>query len=181
MSTEDQILSAAAEILERQGPEAVTTRAVCQAAGVTAPTLYHHFGDKSGLLRALVLRGVETFMTQKRTNRHTADALADLKRGWNGWIAFALERPKLFRMMIDQTRSDPGVSREAFGLMRAVVERLEAQGRLTTDVDTASRTIWAASNGVLTLFLQDVPAAEIKRSSDILLEALVARFVRTDQ
>jgi AcrR family transcriptional regulator len=181
MSTEDQILAAAAEILEQQGPEAVTTRAVCQAAGVTAPTLYHHFGDKRGLLRAVVMRGVDTFMAEKRTNRQTADALADLKRGWNGWIAFALERPKLFRMMIDHARSDPGASREAYGLMRAVVERLEGQRCLTTDVDTAARTIWAASNGIQSLFLQDVPAAEIKRSSDILLDALVARFVKTDR
>jgi hypothetical protein len=39
MSTEEQILEAAAEILERDGVAALTTRAVCQAAGVTAPTL----------------------------------------------------------------------------------------------------------------------------------------------
>lgn len=34
-----------------------TTRAVCKAAGVTSPTLYHHFGDKDGLALALVRQG----------------------------------------------------------------------------------------------------------------------------
>jgi AcrR family transcriptional regulator len=180
MATEDQILSAAADLVERYGAEALTTRAVCQAAGVTAPTLYHHFGDKNGLLRAVVAQGVETFMARKRANRQTADAAADLKRGWDGWIAFALERPKLFRLMVESTRSDPGATREAFVLMRAIIERLAADGRLTTDADTAARTIWAASSGILNLFMQGLPAAEIKPSSELLFDALMAKLVRSE-
>jgi AcrR family transcriptional regulator len=178
MTTEDQILAAAAGLLERDGPDAVTTRAVCQAAGVTAPTLYHHFGDKDGLLRAIVARGVSTFMAHKRANRQTADALADLRRGWDGWIAFALERPKLFRLMVESTRSDPGVSQEAFVIMRAIVERLAMAGRLTVEADTAARTIWAASNGIMTLFMQGTPAAEIRPSSDLLFDALMTKLLR---
>ena len=178
MTTEDQILTAAALLLEKDGVEAVTTRAVCQAAGVTAPTLYHHFGDKDGLLRAVVAQGVNAFMAQKRANRQTADAVADLRRGWDGWIAFALERPKLFRLMIESTRSDPSASQEAFVIMRGIVERLATESRLTTDVDTAARTIWAASNGVLTLFMQGTPAAEIKPSSELLFDALIGKLVR---
>jgi AcrR family transcriptional regulator len=88
---------------------AVTTRAVCRAAGITAPTLYHYFGDKDGLLRALVAQNIETFMERKRS-RPTADALADLRRGWYGWIDFAGENPKLFRLMIESTRSDPSAT-----------------------------------------------------------------------
>jgi len=178
MATEDQILTAAARLLEKEGVEGVTTRAVCAAAGVTAPTLYHHFGDKDGLLKAVVARGVGAFMVQKRANRQTDDALADLKRGWDGWISFALERPKLFRLMVESTRSDPGASEEAFLLMRAVVERLESARHLNTDVDTAARTIWAASNGVLALFMQGTPVAEIKKSSELLFEAVVAKLMR---
>ena len=178
MTTEDQILSVAANLLEKAGVEALTTRAVCQAAGVTAPTLYHHFGDKNGLLSAVVAQGINTFMARKRANRQTADAVADLKRGWDGWIAFALERPKLFRLMIQSTRSDPSANQEAFIVMRAMVERLANDGRLMSDVDTAARTIWAASNGVLTLFMQGAPAAEIKSSSELLFDALMAKLVR---
>jgi AcrR family transcriptional regulator len=178
MKTEDQILAAAAGLLEKGGVAAVTTRAVCQAAGVTAPTLYHHFGDKDGLLRAVVAQGVTAFMTKKRANRQTADALADLKRGWDGWLAFALERPKLFHLMVESTRSDPSTNQEAFVLMRAIVERLGNEGRLTTGVDTAARTIWAAANGVLTLFVQGTPAAEIKQSSELLFDALMAKLLR---
>jgi AcrR family transcriptional regulator len=178
MTTEDRILTAAADILEKGGVDAVTTRAVCRAAGVTAPTLYHHFGDKDGLLRAVVAQGVNSFMSHKRTNRQTVDAVADLKRGWDRWIVFARQRPKLFRLMVESTRSDPSVNQEAFVLLRAIVERLATEGRLTTDVDTAARAIWAASSGVLTMFLQGAPAADVKPSSELLFSGLMAKLVR---
>lgn len=178
MTTEDQILSAAANLLAKGGADDVTTRAVCQAAGVTAPTLYHHFGDKDGLMRALVTQGIAKFMARKRANHQTVDALADLRRGWFDWIAFALERPKLFRLMVESTRSDPSASQEAFVIMREIVKRLAAEGRLTTDVETAARTIWAASNGVLTLFMDGTSPAEIKRSAELLFNALTAQLVK---
>jgi AcrR family transcriptional regulator len=181
VGTEEQILSAAASLLEAGGAEAVTTRAVCEAAGVTAPTLYHHFGDKDGLLRAVVAQGVSAFMSNKRASRQTADAVADLRRGWDGWFAFALERPRLFRLMVESTRSDPNTSQEAFVTMEVIVERLASEGRLTTDVDTAARTIWAAFNGILTLFVQGMSAAEVKPSSELLFDALMIRLVSSER
>lgn len=178
MTTEERILNAAADLLEREGTEAMTTRAVCQAAGVTAPTLYHHFGDKEGLLRAVVQRGVAQFMVRKRASRTTADALADLRRGWDDWLGFATARPRLFRLMIESTHADPGAIHDAFLILRGVLERLHTEGRLLTDVDTGARTIWAASNGVLWLFMQGTPVADIRRTSDLLIEAMIARIVK---
>jgi hypothetical protein len=104
--------------------------------------------------------------------------MADLRRGWDGWIAFALERPKLFRLMIESTRSDPSASQEAFIIMRAIIERLATEGRLKAEVDTAATTLWAASNGILALFTQGTPVDEIKSSSELLFDALIAKLVR---
>lgn len=177
MSTEERILNAAATLLERDGADAVTTRAICDAAGVTAPTLYHHFGDKEGLLRAMVARGITEFLTLKRANRQTQDPLADLRRGWNVWIAFAFERPNLFRLMIESTRRDPSSIQETFVILRTTLGRLHAGGRLKTDVETAFRAIWAASNGVLSLFMQGESQKNIKTTSDLLFDALTARIL----
>jgi len=80
-STEDEIPRAAAEVLERGGPAALTTRAVCEAAGVTSPTLYHHFGD--GLAAALVRRGMTEFMSRKRALQDTDDPMQLLRAGWD--------------------------------------------------------------------------------------------------
>ena len=54
----DQILSAAGELLRNHGPSKATARAICDAAGVKAPTLYHYFGDLDRLYREVVARGV---------------------------------------------------------------------------------------------------------------------------
>jgi AcrR family transcriptional regulator len=175
---EEQILAAASKLLAKGGAAAVTTRAVCEAAGVTAPTLYHHFGDKDGLLGALVAQGVTAFMERKRANQQTADALADLERGWGIWTGFAVDHPQLFRLMVESTRNDPSVGQEAFDVMRVMIERLAADGRLTTDAETAARTIWAAANGVASLFMQGAPVVEITATAQLLFDALIARLVQ---
>jgi AcrR family transcriptional regulator len=177
MTTEEIILAAAGELLESGGPAAVTTRAVCNAANVTAPTLYHHFGDMDGLVNALVNGGITDFMAAKRANRNTEDPLADLRRGWDRWIEFALKRPALFRLMIERASRDPELGREAHAIMRATLERMHAKGLLAVDVDVAARAVQAASNGVLSLFAQGAMPADVKQTGALLFDAMLDRLV----
>jgi AcrR family transcriptional regulator len=88
LKTEEALLRVAESLLEQGGPAAVTTRAVCDAANVGAPTLYHHYGDKNGLLDALVAKGVKAFLKRKRAVPDTADARADLISGWESFVEF---------------------------------------------------------------------------------------------
>lgn len=50
----EHIIDCATGILGRAGYGALTVAAVCKLAGVTPPTLYWHFGNKEGLLAALL-------------------------------------------------------------------------------------------------------------------------------
>lgn len=176
-STADRILAAAEDIIERDGPEGLTTRAVCLAAGVTAPTLYHHFGDKTGLLAAVVRRGVAAFLAGKRANAVTDDPVADLVRGWSGWIDFALARPRLFRLLVAASLEDPGTAGEAFAIMAAHVDRIARAGRLAVPPDDAALAVWAASNGVLGLLDQERSPGTVRATAQILIDALLARLV----
>lgn len=47
------ILAAAAELIGERGYRATTTRAIAEKAGVNEVTIFRHFGNKQGLLRAL--------------------------------------------------------------------------------------------------------------------------------
>ena len=178
-STEETILEAAADILERAGPEGLTTRAVCAAAKVTAPTLYHHFGDKAGLLNALVSSGIEEFMSGKRLNLTTNDPVADLRRGWDGWIEFALARPTLFGLMVEQSIKQPDLAREAQTNLRRDVARLHAQKRLKRGLDAESvvLAVQAAANGVVALLTGGASAQQIKSTSSLLFEAVLGRVL----
>ncbi|MGN5636097.1 helix-turn-helix domain-containing protein, partial [Streptomyces sp. AC154] len=48
-----QIVTAARTLLEQEGPEALTMRRLAARVGITAPSLYKHFPDKSSVVNAL--------------------------------------------------------------------------------------------------------------------------------
>jgi AcrR family transcriptional regulator len=139
--TEDALLRAAESLLEREGPDGVTTRAVCAAAKVRAPTLYHYFGDKNGLLDAVVAKGVKAFLKRKQTVRDTGDALADLISGWESFIGFALDHPQLFRLMVQHVGDNPQIVAAAMATTDARLIRLADEGRLATDVEFARHSL----------------------------------------
>ena len=49
-----EIAGVAARLFATRGFDATPVRAIAEAAGVTKPTLYYHFGSKQGLARALL-------------------------------------------------------------------------------------------------------------------------------
>ena len=57
MDTKDHLLDEALRLFARRGVDAVGVQEVVDTAGVTKPTLYHHFGSKEGLVKALIGRG----------------------------------------------------------------------------------------------------------------------------
>lgn len=55
----ERILDRATDILGREGYGALSVSAVCKLAEVSAPTLYWHFGNKEGLLAAVLKRSLK--------------------------------------------------------------------------------------------------------------------------
>jgi TetR/AcrR family transcriptional regulator len=50
----DRILLKAIELFSSKGYDATSVREICEAAGITKPTLYHFYGSKEGVYRAIV-------------------------------------------------------------------------------------------------------------------------------
>lgn len=61
----DQLLAAAERVIARTGPQ-VSMDAVAAEAGVSKPIVYRHFGDKSGLARAVGERFATALLTELR-------------------------------------------------------------------------------------------------------------------
>jgi AcrR family transcriptional regulator len=53
-ATRRAILDAAEDLLAGVGEEGLSIREICIRAGVTPPTIYHHFGDKGALIDRVV-------------------------------------------------------------------------------------------------------------------------------
>lgn len=54
--TRERLLDEALTLFSRRGYAATGIRDILQAAGVTQPTLYHHFADKASLFQSLIER-----------------------------------------------------------------------------------------------------------------------------
>src|ERR1700739_2963840 len=150
MTVKHRILEAASELLGRSADADISTRRAAGAAGVTAPTLYHHFGDKDGLLAAVVDFGWAGFLESKRTaaavvHAHVGD---DIRAGWDHHIQFARENPNFYKLIWSPAVSaNSAAFREAFQMLYDRRGPVAARGQLRVSVETAARMVMSATTG----------------------------------
>ena len=152
----------------------VSTRAVCERAGVQAPTLYHHFGSKQGLIDAVLNHG----FTQYTAVESSGDPLGDLREGWDRHVRFGLEHPSFYGLLYG--RVEPGkpcaVTAPAHAALRDRFTEAAREGLLTAPPDDAAEQVLAANVGVtLTLISQPEPDFGL---SERVREAALAGVVR---
>lgn len=156
--TRKALIEAAVEVIARQGVEAASTREIYLRAGVKAPTLYHHFGDKQGLLDAVVTDAFERYLAQKRALRPTGDPAADICQGWDAHVAFARANPSLYRLMWPGGRADlPPAAAESARMLHEGFAGMAARGQLRPGVTPrhATRALAAALSGVTAAITRD--------------------------
>lgn len=149
-----RIVAAAAKLLASKGRDALTTRGVAAAAGVQAPTLYRLFGDKGGLLDAVVEHGFAAYLSQKQVRPAGPDPIEDLRAGWDLHIEFGLANPALYALMYGDPRA--GVTSSAAACAQRILQqhirRLAVAGRLRVSEERAAELVHASGCGtVLTL------------------------------
>jgi AcrR family transcriptional regulator len=149
--TRAQLVEVAAELLATQGPDAVTTRSVALAAGVQAPTIYRLFGDKNGLLDAVVEHGFASYLARKHPVSADSDPVEGLRAGWELHVGFGLANPELFRLMHTTLRTQDGraIAAAGAGVLRARVHRVAEAGRLRVTERRAVDLISAVGTGVV--------------------------------
>ncbi|WP_438289700.1 TetR/AcrR family transcriptional regulator [Streptomyces sp. HUAS TT7] len=153
--TRQRVVDAAADLLAREGRDAVTTRAVAAAAGVQAPVIYRLFGDKDGLLEAVTEHAYATFLAAKHVDLDGRDPIEDLRAGWDLSVEFGLTNPELYALMY----SDPhqGATSAAFQagmeILMGRIHRLATGGWLRVDENLAAGLIHATARGAVLTWL----------------------------
>ena len=111
VSRRDEILDVAAALLEEEGAEALTMRALAARMGIRAPSLYKHVRDKDDIVAGLQERALVDM------GRHLAAAgpgLAALADGYRSW---ARAHPRLYDLAtgrpLARDRITPGVEAAA--------------------------------------------------------------------
>ena len=145
----DQLFDAAERVLLRDGPSALTTRAVTTEAGVAHGVLHRHFADFDAFLAELVLDRVERMDSQAAAlceaagTRTVAGNLADALTTLFGSVAVAMVALITFR---DELRArlrqtwptGVPVLTEAVAMITGYLTAERDQGRIAADADVAT-------------------------------------------
>lgn len=155
--TRTRLLNAAADLIAAAPGEDFSLRAVCDAVGVKMPTLYHFFGNKQGLIEAVIERGFDMYLSAKSSSESSGDPIQDLRMGWDAHVSFGLVNPGFYTLMYGKVR--PGYSPEAQSkpseILRSLTRQAEEQGRLVVSYEQAAAHILATNIGVtLRLIIQ---------------------------
>ncbi len=160
-SRRDEILEIAARLFAERGFDAVSTRVIAQAAGVSQPTLYSHFHSKHALLQEIVapwLRLLQQRLAEARTT--PADRRARLEALCRAYVELAHEQPQAYYIAFvlpnDLGESDRAAlgepfltaGRQAFDEARMAVRLFIADGAAA---EIAAQSLWAALHGLVTL------------------------------
>lgn len=140
-----RLVAAARSLLDDEGPAALTARAVAQRAGVAEATVFNNFGDRHGLLLALVREGIPeygAFIAQvERGPEASIDAW--LIEVFHAAWAFMRATMPLTGHQVLSRRSEPQEAPsspffDAHQVLTAQFARLLDDGRLAPGTDAAS-------------------------------------------
>ncbi len=179
--TRRALLDAAAEVIALRGVEAASTREIYLRAGVKAPTLYHHFGDKHGLLDAVVTDAFERHLASKRALPRTGgDAAAAIRQGWDLHVAFARANPSMYQLMWPAGPGElPPAAAESARELREGFTKLAREGHLRPGVTPghAARVLSAALHGVTAAIIRNPGDRGNARLSATVREAVINALI----
>ncbi|MET0494455.1 MAG: TetR/AcrR family transcriptional regulator [Actinoplanes sp.] len=157
--TRDRIVEAAAALLAEGGRDAVSTRAVCSAAGVQAPAIYRLFGDMNGLLEAAGSLGLAAYLAEKTALKDSDDPVEDLRAGWDLHVGFGLAQPAFYTLIFGAARPghEPAAARQAAEILRHGVRRIAQAGRLRVSEERAAQLIHSTGKGVTLTLIATPP------------------------
>src|ERR1700736_4739744 len=156
-----QILDVAAAMVADQGFHNVSIEAVAQAAGISRPVVYEHFGDLAGLLEAVIAQVGERALTQLAavmpSRSSSEDPRERLLACLGGYLEAARTDPATWRLVLMPPEGAPESLRARIAVGRsAVVAQLAdtvrgglGSGERSPDPElTAAMLSWTADESV---------------------------------
>jgi AcrR family transcriptional regulator len=182
---ERELLSAAEEVLVRDGPSGLTVRAVAARAGIAPMGVYNRLGGKDGLVEALLIRGFDRLRAALEAGKEP-DMLVRLRNSVLRYREFALANPHFYALMFEHVKHEAEVAEHAAACFVAWVRNVEltaAAGQIVApDPPEVAQQIWSAVHGAVALELKGLvctpdPEATYSALFDTIIRGL-ARQVR---
>jgi AcrR family transcriptional regulator len=160
----EEILAAATRLLLETGDEeAVSIRAIADAVGVTPPSIYLHFADKTELIWAVCeeqFRRLDEEMAAASAG--VDDPLEALRRRGQAYVRFGLQNAEAYRVLFMHHKDevpdtvDPEELRQSATFMHVVeaVQRcMEAGAIRAADPFEVAVGLWVLVHGITSLLI----------------------------
>ena len=153
------LLEAAETVLDRDGTDGVTVRAVAKEAAVAPMGVYNRFASKEGLLAALAARALDE-LTLAIDVGGAVEPAERFRRACRGYRAFALRHPARYSLIFaagsplsDQSSAVAAHGRTVFAVLMGLVGQL---GAGTVDAAEAAQAVWSAMHGAVSIELAGI-------------------------
>jgi AcrR family transcriptional regulator len=156
------LLENAAQVVEAEGPAALSLRAVARRAGVSHGAPARHFADKAALLTAVATEGMRNYHEALTDALRDAGdtGLARARAAALHLVRFTIEHPGASRLASHRElfdANDPAfvaAEQAVFDLVRSTVAAAQREG-LASDADPTALliAIWSTLHGLAMLWL----------------------------
>lgn len=154
----------AGELLEKDGPDAVTLRAVAKRVGVSPAAVYRHYTDKNALLAAVAAAGFAQLAEAFRRSQAAAagqDPLTRLRALGLAYLCFAGDHPRLYRLLFGIERPSARAnarlaseSAETYRLLEAAAAAALPPASGAREIARAATAAWSLVHGYAMLRLE---------------------------
>jgi AcrR family transcriptional regulator len=156
------VLGAALHILDEEGPDGLTVRAIAKKAKVAPMTIYNHFHGKNGLLEIIWTEGFSTL--QEALTIESNDPPRDLFASALAYRTFALEHQAHYTVMFIHHFEgfQPSVdaiqlANQTFRVLVEHVQRCQSVGLFEGySATNTAQMIWSACHGYVSLEMTSV-------------------------
>lgn len=177
--TRRAILDAAERLLVEGGPEAFSMRRLAERCGCTAPTLYHYFRDKPGLIHALLEERMQRLVAELRRVSPSDDPRERVRALFLSFARFGQRNPSHYALLTlnrGADAEDPPAGEEARRLLMDPLEALAHAGGIGAEAfETLRLGLWSLLHGYILLRTtrpeETWSDAVLERSLDALLDA----------
>ncbi|MGZ5842769.1 MAG: TetR/AcrR family transcriptional regulator [Xanthobacteraceae bacterium] len=174
----DALVQAALRQAEREGPEAISIKALAKQLGVSQPAPYRHFADREALLQAATAEAFRQFNAILREAIDKPSKRSKLSRFAQAALDFGLRRNGIYRLMFASrimacAAGGSELHIAAGETLALLVESFEtpAVGLLR---ERHALQIWAALHGVISLAEQGLLTGQVARvTREELIEDIV--------
>ncbi|WP_375548403.1 helix-turn-helix domain-containing protein [Oceanicaulis alexandrii] len=151
-------VSAALALIEADGPDALTMRALAKAVGVDHRALYRHYPDRDAVLAEVAAEGFRQLLSDQ--SERCAGSDAPLQTAFEAYVHFALDRPHLHGLMLSRSRQAMDAHAALGAAVKAELDQLMiwsrqalgvALGERETDARDLAFAALAAAYGLVTL------------------------------